>query len=69
MNNRLGVRAALADGHAERVGDQRGRLGAVDRPADNHAREGVQHGAAVDLALPGGMLGDVGHPKSVGSVA
>ena len=51
--------------HPERGGDERGRLGAVDRPADDEARERVEHDTAVDLALAGGVLGDVGHPQLV----
>jgi hypothetical protein len=35
----------------------------VDRPADHPPGEGVEHYGAVDLALPGRVLGDVGHPK------
>ena len=37
----------------------------VDRPADHAAGEGVEHDRAVDLALAGGVLGDVGHPQLV----
>jgi hypothetical protein len=53
---------AAGGGHAERVGHQHRRLGAFDRPADDEPREGIEHDAAVDLALSRGVLGDVGHP-------
>jgi hypothetical protein len=52
--------------HAERVGHEHGRLGGVDRPADDETRERIEHGAAVDLALARGVLGDVGHPQLIG---
>lgn len=71
MNAAVGVDDQLArghapsGGHAERVEHERGRLGAVDRPADDHARERVQHDAAVELAFARRVLGDVGHPQLV----
>src|SRR4051794_13277916 len=52
MYDQLAGRDASAGGHPEGIEDERGGLGAVDRPADDHAREGVQHDAAVELALP-----------------
>jgi hypothetical protein len=64
------IGAIAADcGHAERVGHQDRRLRAFDRPADDEPREGVEDDAAVDLALPCRVLGDVGHPQLVGPVA
>jgi hypothetical protein len=33
---------------------------------DDHLAERVEDGAAVDLAVPGGMFGDVGEPQLVG---
>jgi hypothetical protein len=39
-----------------------------DRPADHHSAEDVGHGGAVDLALGGGVLGDVGDPQPVRGV-
>lgn len=36
-----------------------------DGPAHDAAGVGVEHGAAVDLALSGGVLGDVGDPELV----
>lgn len=36
-----------------------------DRPADDLAGEHVEHGCAVDLALTGGVFGDVGAPQPV----
>jgi hypothetical protein len=41
----------------------------VDRPADHSAGVGIQHDRAVDLALAGGVLGDIGHPQLVRSGA
>jgi hypothetical protein len=66
MDDRLvRSRVAVVDGHAEGACDQWGGLVAVDRPAHHPAGEHVQHHTAVHLALPGGMLGDVGHPQLV----
>jgi hypothetical protein len=66
MNHRpIRQRVAVVDGHAEGVGDQRGGLVAVDRPAHHPTREHIQDDAAVHLAFPGGMLGDIGHPQLV----
>src|SRR5665648_250308 len=60
-------RAAGLDRHVERVDDQLGVLDVVDGPADDLATVGVHHGAAVDLALPGRVLCDVGDPQLVRS--
>jgi hypothetical protein len=66
MDHRLlWPRVAVGDGHAQGIGDQRGGLVAVDRPAHHPAGEHIQHDAAVHLAFPGGMLGDIGHPQLV----
>src|SRR5215207_212512 len=55
MDHRLvRSRVAVGDGHAKGVGDQRGGLVAVDRPADHPAGEHIQHHTAVHLALAGG---------------
>jgi hypothetical protein len=64
----VAVLAALG-GHAEGVEHEQRGLGAVDRPADHVAGERVRDDAAVDLALAGRVLGDVGHPQLVGAVA
>jgi hypothetical protein len=56
----------MVDGHAEGVGDQWGGLVAVDRPAHYSAGEHIQHHTAIQLAFPGGVLGDVGDPQLVG---
>jgi hypothetical protein len=40
-------------------------LVAVDRPADHPAGEHIQHHTAVHLALPGGVLGDIGNPQLI----
>ena len=69
MNHEAVAVLAALGGHAEGVEDELRGLGAVDRPADDLARERVEDDAAVDLALARRMLGDVGHPQLVGSVA
>jgi hypothetical protein len=56
---------ALGDGHPEGVGDERGVRACVDRPTDHSSGEHVEHHRAVDLALAGRMLGDVGDPEPV----
>src|ERR1035437_6044124 len=56
---------ACGDRHPESVRNERRGLCAVDRPADDLTAEGIKHDATVDLALTGGMLGDVGHPQAV----
>ncbi len=38
-----------------------------DRPANDDPAEDVEHGGAVDLALGGGVLGDVGDPQPIGT--
>jgi len=55
-------------GHAQRVVDQCRLATPIDGPADHLAAEGVEHDAAVDLALPGRVLGDVGEPQDVRTV-
>ena len=55
---------AIDDG----VVDQCGLAATVDGPTDHPAAEGVEDTAAVDLALPGRVLGDVGEPQDVGPV-
>ena len=37
-----------------------------DRPAHHDAAEGVENDGQVDLALGGGVLGDVHHPQRSG---
>ena len=69
MDHQAVLAVAPADRHAQRIEDQRRGLGAVDRPADDEAREGVQDDAAVELALTRRVLGDVGHPQLVGPAA
>jgi len=69
VNDEAVLASAPARRHAERVGDEHRRLGRVDRPADDEPGEGVQDDAAVELALSGRVLGDVGHPELVGPVA
>jgi hypothetical protein len=59
---------AGVEGHAEGVRGEVGSLGAVDGPADDTAAQHVYDDAAVDLALAGGMLGDVGDLEPVRAV-
>ena len=58
-------RLAVLDRHPERVARQRRGRVVADRPADDAAAERVEHDGAVDLALPGRVLGDVGQPQLV----
>src|SRR5665213_2721868 len=46
---------------------QRCLTAAVDGPTDHLAREEIKHDAAIDLALPSRVLGDVGQPQLVGT--
>ncbi|HZV27634.1 MAG TPA: hypothetical protein VFG00_15255 [Acidothermaceae bacterium] len=62
MNHETVAVLAALGCHPERVEDEQRRLCAVDRPVDDEAGERVEDDAAVDLALAGGVLGDVGHP-------
>lgn len=41
----------------------------ADRPADHTAVESVEHNGAVTPALPGRVLGDVGHARLVRAAA
>jgi hypothetical protein len=67
MDDRLlWPRVAVVDRHAQRIGNQRGGLMGVDRPAHHPAGEHIQHHTAIQLALPSRVLGDVGHPQLVG---
>jgi hypothetical protein len=52
----------VADGHVERIDDQRGVLSRVDRPADDPPTEGVQHCCTEHFAFPRGMFGNVRDP-------
>ena len=63
------VRAASTYRHAQCVCDQAGGLRGVDRPPDDHPGERVEHDSAVQLAFPGGVFGDVGHPQLVRALA
>ena len=65
MNDPSGPWLTCTDCHVQSVHDQGGVLFGVDSPADDLAATSIQHGGAVDLALPGGMLGDVRDPQLV----
>src|SRR4051794_28887323 len=65
MDHGAAVGVASLDRHPERVrGQASGRL-VADRPADDAAAERVEDDRAVDLALPGRVLGDVGQPELI----
>ena len=59
---------AAPAGHLQGVDDQLGAHVVGNRPADHGAAEDVEHRGAVDLALAGGVLGDVGDPQPVGAL-
>jgi hypothetical protein len=61
--------AAGVDGHPECGGGQVGPLPGIDGPADHPTGVGVEDHAAVELALPSGVLGDVGDPQLIRAVA
>ena len=65
VDDRVPTRPALVDGHAQRIGDERGTWLGVDRPADHSARPGVEDHGAVHLALSRRVLGDIGDPELV----
>ena len=58
-------RSAAPAGHLQRVDDQLGAQMVRDRPADDAAGVDVEDGGAVDPALAGAVLGDVGEPQLV----
>ena len=60
--------AAPPDGHLQGVDDELGADVIGDRPADHPPAPGVDHDGQIDLAVGGGMFGDVAHPQPVGSV-
>jgi hypothetical protein len=60
-----GRRLASPDGHLEGVDDELGAHVIADRPAHHHSAERLQHHGQVNLAVAGGMLGDVHHPQPV----
>ncbi len=61
------VYTAAGDGHLDRSDDEAGLHARVDRIADDPVREQVLDRAAVELALVGPVLGDVGKPHDVRS--
>jgi hypothetical protein len=65
MDNRAIRGFPVLDGHSESIGDERGLLIRIDRPSDDASAVDVENDSAVELALPGGMLGDVGDPEAV----
>ena len=66
---RVGDRAdrwpAAPQGHLQGVDDELGPHVVADGPAHHHPAERLQHHGEVDLAVAGGMLGDVHHPQPV----
>src|SRR4051812_24112781 len=65
MDHRAASGVALLDRHPERVRGQASGWVVADRPADDAAAERVEDDGAVDLALPGRVLGDVGQPELI----
>ena len=65
MNHGAGRGSAAPAGHLQGVDDQLGAQVVGDRPPDNGAAEDVEDRGAVDLALGGGVFGDVGQPQPV----
>jgi hypothetical protein len=57
--------ATAPAGHLQGVDDQLGSHVIGDRPADHDPAEHVEDRGAVDLALGGGVLGDVGDPQPI----
>lgn len=56
---------APPEGHLDGVDDELGTDVVGHRPAHNSAAEGVEDHGQVDLAVPGGVFGDVHHPQAV----
>ena len=56
VNNYAGSRLPVSDCHVQRVNDQGGVLGVVDRPANDLSEEGIHDRAAIDFAFSRGML-------------
>lgn len=63
-----GRRPAPPPSHVQSVEDQLGAQVIGDRPSDDAAGEDVQDDRAVDPALSGAVLGDVGDPEPVRAV-
>jgi hypothetical protein len=53
-------------GHLQGVDHELGSDVIGDRSAHDHAAEGVEDHSHIDLALGGGVLGDVDHPQPIG---
>jgi hypothetical protein len=66
VDHRSGLRPAPPSGHLEGIDDQLGMVVVGNGPAHDAPREDVEDGGAVDLALPGRALGDVGASQLVG---
>ena len=69
MQDAAGDVTSSGDGHLDGGDDEAGLHAFVDRPADDPVREHVLDRAAVDLAFPRPVLGDVAQPESVGLCA
>ena len=66
LQNRWATAVSITDGHVDRVIDQCGVGGGREGAGHDHAREAVQDRAAVHLAVPRGVFGDVCAPQFVG---
>ena len=69
VDQRTGAGLAGLDGHSQRRVDHGRRRSTIERPSHHPTEPGVEHHAAVQLSLAGGVLGDVGHPQLVGTLA
>jgi len=67
MQDRPRGGAALPAGHVEGVDDELGPDVIGDRPPDDLAGPRVHDRAAVNPAITGPVLGDVGEPESIGA--
>lgn len=68
VDDRAGLWAALPADHLEGVDEELGADVVGDGPADDPSGERVDDGAAVNPAVGGAVLGDVGEPDPVGSL-
>jgi hypothetical protein len=60
--------SATPDRHHQRVGHELGGHGVAHRPADHPPGEQVDDGRAIEPALGGPDVGEVGHPLLVRSI-
>ena len=69
VHHRAGLASVASPyGHLQGVDDELGAEVVRDRPADDAARESVDHSRQVDLALGCRVLGDIADPEHIRSV-